>query len=84
LGAIEIVDPLTRMEFLLRLWANWMRQGGGVSRGYPTSSSCFISGSTSLREIEEVANKCLAKVVDTIINDLPYEEKSAIHRQYFS
>ena len=82
MGAIEIVETLTRMEFLLRLWADWMRQGSGVSFGYPTRSSCFSSGTTSLREIEEVANKYLARVVDSVVQDLPDEEKSVIHHQY--
>ena len=82
MGAVEIVAPLTRLEFLLRLWADWMRQGGGVSCGYPTKSSVFSSGSTSLKEIEEVANKYLARIIDTLISDLLDEEKSAIHHQY--
>lgn len=83
MGKIEIVEPMSRLEVILQTWADWMRRGGSVARGYPGKACGFAElGATSIEDMEDTSDTWLAAAVDAIIRGLPDEERSAIHHQY--
>lgn len=80
---IEIAKPLNRLEIQLQTWADWMRSGGAVAKGYPSKACGFAElGATSIADIEDVGDAWLARAMDAIISGLPDQERSAIHHQY--
>ncbi|SEO78163.1 hypothetical protein [Nitrosovibrio sp. Nv6] len=83
MGKIEIVEPISRLEVILLTWADWMKRGGSVARGYPGKACGFAElGATSIEDMEDTGDVWLAQAVDAIIRGLPEEERSAIHHQY--
>jgi len=83
LGKIEIMKPLARIEVLLQTWADWMRHGGSVARGYPSKACGFAElGVTSIEDIEDTSDDWLARALDAIIRGLPDQERAAIDHQY--
>ena len=83
MGKIEIVEPLSRLEIVLLTWADWMRSGGSVARGYPRKACGFAElGATSIEDMEDTSDAWLAKSIDAIIRGLPDQERNALHHQY--
>jgi hypothetical protein len=73
----------SRLETLLLIWAEWMYSGGSVHRGYPTRSIGFTSvGVTSFDDAEDEADIALARSIDAVIEDLPLQQKKALHHCY--
>jgi hypothetical protein len=83
-GEIEIVPPLSRLEFLLLNWRDWMRRGGNkIARGCPGKACGFIgAGSNSIDDNEYSSDDWHSVAIDRIIYDLPDAENSAIRHQY--
>jgi hypothetical protein len=80
---IEIVEPLSRLEIQLQIWADWMRHGGAIEQGYPHKAAGLAQlGVTSITDIEDTGDIWLARAIDTIVGDLPDQERAAINHQY--
>ena len=80
---IQVADELPRLERLFYLWADWMSHGGTIARGFPKQSLGFIgSGKNSSDDFADSAESQTARIMDTIINDLPKEERAAINFRY--
>ncbi len=80
---MEIKEPLTRIEVLLETWADWMRHGNFVARGYPSKASGITElGVTSFQDMEETADSSLARAIDAIIVGLAETHQSAINHAY--
>ena len=84
IGEIEIVPPPDRLEYMLTIWADYVKSGGKFERGYSHKSCGFAgAGNTSIEDMQDSNNLYIAQAVDTIVNkDIPDEECSAIHHQY--
>lgn len=82
MGAIEIVPELSRLECLLLIWKEWMQRDENISHGYPSRACGIVSNNTDFEDIENILDTQLAKIVDTIIQDLDNEARNAINHQY--
>lgn len=78
-----VKEPVSRVDALLHQWAEWMRRGNNVARGFPFKSAGIVEvGICSFDDMEYSSNAVLARAVDTIVNDLPDMEKNAIGHYY--
>jgi hypothetical protein len=84
MGKIEIIPPPDRLEYMLCIWADYVKSGGKFERGYSHKACGFVgAGNTSVDDMQDANDLYIAQAVDTIVNqDLPDEECSAIHHQY--
>lgn len=70
--------PIDRLEAHLINWARWMRKS---SRGGYTVSM-GVSGSTHFEDMTEEADRVSARIMDTLISDLPPAQTAAINHVY--
>ena len=71
------------LELHLLNWATWMRHDIGV-RGYPQKALGLATGGASeeFDHMLEDEEKRIARVTDTVINDLPPIQRCALHHCY--
>lgn len=71
------------LELHLLNWAAWMRRDIGV-RGYPAKSLGISTGGASeeFDNMLEDEEKRIARVTDTVINDLPPIQRCALNQCY--
>ena len=80
---VEVIESPDRLESLLQTWADWMRRGGSVARGYPQKACGFAElGATSIQDVEDTSDDWWSSSIDAIIRGLPEPERSAINHQY--
>ena len=84
MGKIEIIPPPDRLEYMLCIWADYVKSGGKFERGYSHKTCGFVvAGNVSIEDMQDSNDLYISEAVDTIVNqDLPDEECSAIHHQY--
>jgi hypothetical protein len=73
---------LGRVEYYLDSWRDWM-QTDNHRLGYKSKSTGFNSGGVhSFEDMADEIDNEAAKIVDQVINDLPIQEKTALHIFY--
>jgi len=75
---------LSRLEDILKDWSLWMKSHSN-KLGYPSKSTGVVSsGNNTFEDMIENSNSTNVDIIDTAIDDLLPEEKSAIYYRYLS
>ena len=72
-----------KVKYYLDIWKEYMQPMDSGKLGYPKKSSGFMSGGIhSCEDWEESIEKPIGKIVETVINDLPFLQKESIYIVY--
>tara|TARA_R110002153_G_C13029250_1_gene468518 strand:+ start:121 stop:459 length:339 start_codon:yes stop_codon:yes gene_type:complete len=71
------------LRWLLDMWILFMTHSGSISKGYPTKVNYFnTSNTTSSKDFEDQIKYKQGSETNTIINDLPEDQRAAINYRY--
>lgn len=78
-----MIKDAERIKYYLLLWTNWQRSNKSeinTMLGYPSQCLLLVGGgSSSFEDMADDAESRAASIVDSIINDMPTNERIAIH-----